>query len=472
MTGRAVDTEKAVVLGIGLSGTAAAKFLASAGTAVVACDDDHGDAVVRRGEELMEFGVDVHVGCGFAAGAPGTVVEGVAEMLAGVDLVVASPGVTPRHPLLAAAAEAGLRVWSEVELAARVAEADLVGVTGTNGKTTVTTAIGQALGDAGMPVATCGNIGTPMIEAAAELPSDAVLVVEVSSFQLMLTDSFRARVGVLLNVAEDHLDWHSSFAEYAAAKARVWANQTGADLAVGCADDRTVATLLENAPGRHATFGVGTPDAVGSGYVDGRLVVRGSAYGDADVMSASELADTSPAGLANAAAVACVCAELGVFPDVLAESLSGFRPPAHRLEDLGLWRGIRFVDDSKATNPAAALSALAAFDRVVLIAGGRNKGLDLGVLERAADRLVGVVAIGDAAGEVAAAFAGTGIPVETAPSMHDAVGAAVAIARDGDVVLLSPACASFDWYSGYAERGDDFATEVAARTGLDTGVTR
>lgn len=472
MTAGAVDSEKALVVGIGLSGVAAARHLAAAGTAVVACDDEHGDAVVRRSEELTELGVDVRLGRGFGAGAPDDVAAGTGALLAGVDLVVASPGVAPRHPLVAAAVAAGLRVWSEVELAAHVAVADIVAVTGTNGKTTVTTAIGQVLGDSGMPVATCGNIGTPMIEVAAELSSDAVLVVEVSSFQLTLTDSFRARVGVLLNVTEDHLDWHRSFTEYAGAKARVWANQSATDLAVGNAEDRTVSELLRGARGRHATFSAGVPAAVGAGYLDGRLVLRGSAYGDADVMAAAALADASPAGRANAAAVACVCAELGVFPDALAESLAVFRPPAHRLEDLGVWQGIRFVDDSKATNPAAALAALAAFDRVVLLAGGHNKGLDLGVLTRAADRLVAVVAIGDAAGEVAEAFANTGIPVETAASMHDAVGAAIASAADGDVVLLSPACASFDWYSGYAERGDDFATAVAARTGLDTGMTR
>lgn len=469
MSAATVDAEQALVVGIGLSGTAAAKYLASAGTRVVACDDESGDAVVRRAEDLIELGVDVRLGCGFSGGDAAGAAD-VDELLAGADLVVASPGVPPRHPVLAAAASAGLRVWSEVELAAQVAEAELVAITGTNGKTTVTTAIGAVLSAAGRPVATCGNIGTPMIEAAAELSSDAVLVVEVSSFQLTLTDTFRARVGVLLNVSEDHLDWHSSFAEYAEAKARVWANQTPADLAVGCADDATVTALLDDAGGRHATFSSGAPAGVGTGYVDGRLVIRGGAYGDADVMAAAELADASPTGRSNAAAVACVCADLGVFPDALAGALARFRPPAHRLADLGVWEGIRFVDDSKATNPAAALAALAAYDRVVLIAGGRNKGLDLSVLARAASRLVAVVAIGDAAAEVSAVFEAAGIPVVTATSMHDAVDAALASATEGDVVLLSPACASFDWYTGYAQRGRDFAAAVAARTGLDTGV--
>lgn len=472
MSAGKVPSDKALVVGVGLSGSAAAKYLASAGTRVVACDDESGDAVVRRGEELIEFGVDVHLGCGLGGDPAGGAGPGVDEILDGVDLVVASPGVPLAHPLIAAATSAGLRVWSEVELGARVAEAELVAVTGTNGKTTVTTAIGHVLGYAGMPVATCGNIGTPMIEVAAELASDAVLVVEVSSFQLALTDSFRARVGVVLNVAEDHLDWHSSFDEYAAAKARVWANQDATDLAVGCADDATVTDLLARVGGRHAAFTTGSPGAAGAGYVDGRLVLRGSAYGDADVMAAAELADTSPAGRANAAAVACVCADLGVFPDTLAASLATFRPPRHRLEDLGVREGVRFVDDSKATNPAAALAALAAYDRVVLIAGGRNKGLDLGVLANAADRLVAVVAIGEAADEIRAAFAGTGIPVGAAASMHDAVGTALTLAGEGDVVLLSPACASFDWYSDYAERGRDFAAAVAARTGPDTGVIR
>lgn len=466
----AVDAARALVVGVGLSGTAAAKYLATMGVEVVACDDGRGDAVVRRAEELLEFGVDVRLGLGIAGSGAGPAAAPLDDLLAGTDLVVASPGVPPGHPVLESAAAAGVRVWSEVELAARVAEADLVAVTGTNGKTTVTTAIGAVLGDAGMPVATCGNIGTPMIEAAAALSGDAVLVVEVSSFQLALTDAFRARVGVLLNVAEDHLDWHTSMEAYVAAKSRVWANQDGEDLSVGWADDATVTGLLAAAGGRHALFSAGAPGPAGAGYERGRLVVKGSSYGDADVMAAAELADRSPHGLANAAAVACVCADLGVFPDSLAASLAAFRPPAHRLEDLGVWQGIRFVDDSKATNPAAALAALAAFDHVVLIAGGRNKGLDLGVLAEAADRIEAIVAIGDAAAEIAAAFAETGIPVEIATSMHDAVDMALEAAKEGDVVLLSPACASFDWYSGYSERGRHFAAVVAQRTGLDTGV--
>lgn len=465
-----IDTDRALVVGVGLSGTAAAKYLRTAGAEVVACDDERGDVVVRRGEELLELGVDVRLGCDFGdTGADATAAE-LDDLIGGSDLVIASPGVPPGHPVLASAVEAGIRVWSEVELAARVAEADLVAVTGTNGKTTVTAAIGAVLGDVGMPVATCGNIGTPMIEAAAELTGDAVLVVEVSSFQLALTDAFRARVGVLLNVAEDHLDWHSSLEDYAAAKARVWANQDEDDLAVGWAEDATVTGLLAAAGGRHALFTAGVPGTSGAGYEGGRLVVKGSSYGDADVMAATELADRSPHGLANAAAVACVCADLGVFPDSLAASLAAFQPPAHRLAHLGVWEGIRFVDDSKATNPAACLAALAAFDRVILIAGGRNKGLDLGVLAQAADRIEAVVAIGDAAGEISQAFARTAIPVQTATSMQDAVDMAMTAAHEGDVVLLSPACASFDWYSGYAERGRDFAAAVARRTGLDTGV--
>jgi len=466
MSGRHVDSQRALVVGVGVSGTAAARHLVQGGTKVTACDDSSGDDVRRRGEELLADGVAVRLGLGLVSEPDTAVVE---RLLGGVDLVVASPGVPPRHPVLTMAAGRGLRLWSEVELAARVTPAQLVAVTGTNGKTTVVSAIGRVLGDAGLPVAVCGNIGTPMIEAATQLPPDGLLVVEVSSFQLTLTDAFHARAGVLLNVAEDHLDWHGSLDDYAAAKARVWDNQTESDLALGWDGDEIVSTLLSRATGRHATFGTGAVGVRGAGYERSRLLVRGLMGGDAEIMAASDLADPSPHGRANAAAAAAVCADLGVLPDAMARSLAAFRPPAHRLQDLGVAGGVRFVDDSKATNPAAALAALGAYDRVILIAGGRNKGLDLSVLAAAADRLLGVVAIGEAAGEIRAAFEGSGVPVTEATSMPGAVDAATDRAHSGDVVLLSPACASFDWYSGYAERGDAFAAAVTARTGLDTG---
>jgi UDP-N-acetylmuramoylalanine--D-glutamate ligase len=282
-----------------------------------------------------------------------------------------------------------------------------------------------------------------------------VVVAEVSSFQLAFTtDAFAPHVAVLLNVAEDHLDWHGSVEAYAQAKAELFRHQGADDLLVVNRDDPVTVQLAADAPGRVVRFGTGAPGPGDYGVIGTELV------GPVGVL-APRPATAAPHDVANALAAAAAALAVGADVDAVAGALAGFAGLAHRVQLVGERAGVRYYDDSKATNPHATAGALAGFEHAVLIAGGRNKGLDLGGLRVHAPQLRAVVAIGEAAGEVEAAFSGA-VPVVRAGSMHDAVRAAAVLAQAGDAVLLSPACASFDWYESYAARGDDFTREVVA----------
>jgi UDP-N-acetylmuramoylalanine--D-glutamate ligase len=280
-------------------------------------------------------------------------------------------------------------------------------------------------------------------------------VAEVSSFQLAFAESFRPVVAVWLNLAPDHLDWHGDLDAYVAAKARIWANQGPGDVAVVNADDAVVMAQAARAPSRLVTFGL-APDRSNFTVVDGWL--RGP---DGPLVEVATLARSLPHDLTNALAASAAALAAGATVEGVRAALSAFAPLPHRLSLVGYAGGVRWYDDSKATNPHAAIAAVKGFDSVVLLAGGRNKGLDLSELSEVADRVRSVVAIGEAAPQVAAAFEGRR-PVYLASSMMEAVTLAAEAAKPGDVVLLSPGCASFDWYRSYAERGDDFATAVNA----------
>ena len=434
------------MVGMGTTGEAVGRHLLARGDSVVAVEDRPGEAARRRAEAV---GVDL-----VEAPAP----EDLAGLVAGADLVVPSPGVAFGHPVFGLAARAGVAVRSEVELAARATGRPILAVTGTNGKTTVTTLVARMLTASGVVAAAAGNIGRPLIEAVAD-PAAEVLVAEVSSFQLQFTDGFRPRVATWLNFAADHLDWHPSLAHYAAAKAKVWAHQHPEDLAVANADDPVVAAAAARAPGRVATFSAGGP--ADFRVAEGALrTPEGTA-----VVALDELPRALPHDVANALAATAVALGGGATPEGCRAALVGFEGLPHRVALVGEALGVRYYDDSKATTPASVLAALAGLRTahgdasVVLVAGGRNKGLDLGALREGAAAVREVVAIGEAAPEVEAAFAGLR-PVRRASSMDAAVAEARAVARPGGAVLLSPGCASFDWYESYAARGDDFARAV------------
>jgi len=441
-------SRRVLVVGLRMTGLATARALAAGGDAVTVVEERPGQSgYAERAAEVRAAGVGL-----VESPAP----EDWAGLVAASDLVVPSPGVAPGHPVLAAAAAAGVPVRGDVDLAVASAEVPVCVVTGTNGKTTVTTLIAAMLEASGVRAPAAGNIGWALLDAL-RVPMD-VLVAEVSSFQLhTTTTTFTPRVAVLLNVADDHLDWHGSFEAYADAKARCFRFQGPDDLLVFNADDPVVARLAATAPGRRIPCST-APDAT-EGYriLDGHLVTPTAA----PIVAVTDLPMRAPHDLANALAASAAALDLGANPEGVRAALRSATRLHHRVEPIGETRGVRFIDDSKATNPHATLTALSGFDRVVLIAGGRNKGLDLGVLGGGAGRLVGVVAIGDAAGEVETALAAE-VPTVRAASMRAAVRTAAGMAAAGDVVLLSPACASFDWYGSYEERGEDFRAEVEA----------
>ena len=430
-----------LVVGLGVTGEAVALRTLCDGPVHVIEDRPDAPGVSERATRLEALGVHV-------VGAPSA--EELARLVAGATVVVPSPGVPEAHPVYGLAAAAGVPVLSEIELAAGAARArglPLVAVTGTNGKTTVTTLVAEMLRTAGRRAVAAGNIGRPLIDAVHD-PVD-VVVAEVSSFQLRFTERFRPRVAVFLNAAHDHLDWHPDFDAYVAAKARIFANQAGDDLLVYNRDDPAVTAAARTAPARTIGFGLDQAPLVPPG----------------------EMPRHAPHDVANALAASAAALDLGAPAEAVAVVLRTFAGLPHRTTPVGQTRGVTFVDDSKATNPHAALAAISGYESVVLVAGGRNKGLDLSVLAGAAGRMRAVVAIGEAAGEVAAAFEGL-VPVAKAGSMAEAVRTAAGLARPGDTVLLSPACASFDWYPGYAARGDDFAACVTALlrdSGADPG---
>ena len=431
--------ERALVVGLGRSGQAVARHLMMRGTVVSVVDDAPSD---EARVEAAALGLNL---------VEHPTVEALADMVVRSDLVVPSPGVPASHPVYALARAAGVPVRGEVELASRWSICPLIAVTGTNGKTTVTSQIAEMLTTSGVASIAAGNIGLPLSDAVA-VEHLQVVVAEVSSFQLAFAESFRPIVAVWLNLAPDHLDWHGGLGAYVAAKARIWANQGPGDVAVVNADDPVVMAQAASAPSRVVTFGLEAPAdfTVADGWLRGP---------DGPLLEVSALSRSLPHDLSNALAASATALAAGASVEAVQRALTGYAPLPHRLTLVAYSGGVRWYDDSKATNPHAAVAAVKGFDSVVLLAGGRNKGLDLGALAEVSDRVRAVVALGEAAPQVAAAFAGRR-PVRVAANMADAVAAAAEVAQPGDVVLLSPGCASFDWYRNYAERGDDFAAAV------------
>jgi UDP-N-acetylmuramoylalanine--D-glutamate ligase len=386
----------------------------------------------------------------------------VAADLDGATFVVTSPGLLEDADILVWARERGLPVWSEMELGARVCDVPYVAVTGTNGKTTVTGMIGSCLQASGIDAVACGNIGRPFPITATE-DHDA-LVVECSSFQLRQQASLHPRVSVLLNLAPDHLDWHGGLAGYQEAKARIYHRQSGTDVHVGNRDDPAARITSQAAPCEIMWFGVGAPSGEGTGYDGDELV----AIVDGEMLRLGTVPAIRSGYRANAAAAAAAALAFGATPEAIGRGLDGFVPAPHRGEIVVTVGPVTFIDDSKATNVHAALSAIDSVDAPVLIAGGTAKGVDLAALGSRADRLRGVVAIGEAAPEILRIFT-DGPPTVAAGSIEEAVRVAASLARSegAKTVLLAPACASWDQFRNYQERGERFA--AAARAQADPG---
>ena len=433
--------KRVLVIGLGVSGFSAAKALIELDAKVRVTEASHGPLMKQRADHLQALGVDVEYG--------GHDLERL-----DADLAIISPGIPPSAPVARAVAQQGIELWSEVELAFRLAECDFLAVTGTNGKTTTTSLLASILEESGLPTVAAGNIGFPLIDAISAVGSDGAIALEVSSFQLVATERFRPKVAVLLNVAEDHTDWHGSFEAYRDAKARLVRNQTADDVFLPNAADPSAMAIAGAAPSRVVAFSSEGFPPGGIGVRGGRVVWR-----DQDVLDVEDVPLPGAAGLEDAVAAAGAALEYGVDPRAVGRAVRSFRPLAHRLELVASSDGIDFIDDSKATNPHATLTALRGMSDVVLIAGGRSKGIDLAPLAQGTASLIAVVALGEAREELQRVFEGR-VPVDVVHTMDEAVRAAARRSVRGGSVLLSPGCASLDMYQSYAARGEDFARAV------------
>jgi len=467
---------RAVVAGFGVSGFAAADNLTHLGASVTALDDSTDGDRADKAELLEILGATVRLGPGSTAALPDD-----------VDVVITSPGWRPDAPLLAQAAARGVPVWGEVELAWRLRDpehpAPWLAVTGTNGKTTTVQMLEAILRRAGLRAVAAGNVGLPIVEAVMADHGGAgeaydVLAVELSSFQLHYTSSMRAQSAAVLNVAEDHLDWYlpavGGMDAYVADKGRIYAGVERACV-YNVADPVTEQLVREadvTEGARAIGFTLDVPGVGMVGVVDDVLADR--AFVDerdtaaAELCTLADLASPAPHFVMNALAAAALARSHGVPTSAVRDALRDFKPDGHRIAEVGVYDGVTWIDDSKATNPPAAQASLEAYDPVVWIAGGLAKGASFDELvRRVRDRLRGVVLLGADAPVIAAALSrhAPDVPVfhlpagETAP-MDRVVAEAAALARPGDTVLLAPGCASMDMFKNYAARGDAFADAV------------
>jgi UDP-N-acetylmuramoylalanine--D-glutamate ligase len=467
------DARVCVVGGLGVSGFAAADALVQLGADVVVLDDEATAVAARERATLLEIlGVDVRMGPGSTDRLPD-----------GLDLVVTAPGLPPTTPVLVAAGAAGLPVWGEVELAWRIMdpahETPWLCVTGTNGKTTTVRMLESMLRAEGLRATAAGNVGLPMCEVVMDPEPYDVLAVELSSHQLHGLHSLSAEGAVVLNVAPDHLTWHGDLERYQAAKAKIYHR-----CRVACVynvEEPLTREMVEQAEVvegcRAVGFTLGVPAVGMVGVVDGvladRAFVQARAHSAAELARVDDVPTGAPHNVANALAAAALARAHGVSAASVGRGLRSFRLDSHRIEVVGEVNGVRYVDDSKATNPHAAQASLLSTESVVWIAGGLCKGAEFDELvTRVRHRLRAVVLLGADRGAIAAALSrhAADVPVIDVPDadtgvMERVVAAAASVAEPGDTVLLAPACASQDMFANYAARGDAFVSAVAGLRG-------
>jgi UDP-N-acetylmuramoylalanine--D-glutamate ligase len=444
-----VEGKRVTVVGLARSGTAACKLLVSRGARVTASERRSAEEIPSDLEDLRRRGVTLELG----GHQPAT--------LLGADLIVVSPGVDSNLALLVQARARGIRIWSEVELAYRATEAPFIGITGTNGKSTTTTLIGLMLERAGKSGVVAGNVGTALCDVVPGLSPEHWIVAEISSFQLETIEAFRPRVAVLLNVTPDHLDRYRDFAEYLQAKARIFENQQPDDVAVLNADDPLTGQAATISPARRVFFSQHQPVREGAFLRADMLWLR---HGEAEesICPRNAVRIQGAHNTENALAAAAAAGIVGVPVPAMRDVLRQFPGLEHRLEFVAEIAGIRYFNDSKGTNVGATAKSLESFPagRVVLIAGGLDKGADFQPLVPVIkERVKAAVLIGQAREKLRAALKGV-CPLTEARSMEEAVEAAASRASSRDTVLLSPACASFDMFRDFEERGRVFKAAV------------
>jgi len=443
-----LNNKRVLVVGLGKSGVASALFLKAHGARVTVSDTKSGDELRNEIPALLDHGIAVETG-------------GHGERtFRGQDLIVVSPGVPVDAPLLQQARSLGEPVIGEIELAAQFLPGPIVAITGSNGKTTTTALTGEILTAGGFPALVGGNIGTPAISLADRATTETFIVLEVSSFQLETIQTFRPKVAVVLNVTPDHLDRHKTFETYADAKARIFENQRGDDFAVLNEDDPTCVTMAARTRAQVFWFSRQKEVKQGAWVREGNILFRDGMQ-QREIMQVSEIPLKGAHNLENVLAAVCAGALMGCPPEQIRQAVRDFKAVEHRLEFVTSIRGVDYYNDSKATNVDATIKALESFPaNIHLILGGKDKGSDYAVLnDLLKQRVKRVYTIGAAAEKIESQI--KGVEVVHAETLQNAIRKANAVAEAGDVVLLAPACASFDQFKNYEERGAVFKRIVS-----------
>ena len=443
-----LNGKRVLVVGLGKSGVASALFLKNHGAKVAVSDTKSGDELRNEIPVLLDHGISVETG------GHGD------RTFQGQDLIVVSPGVPVDAPPLVQARSLGESVIGEIELAAQFLPGPIVAITGSNGKTTTTSLAGEIMTAAGFPTLVGGNIGTPAISLAERAKSETVIVLEVSSFQLETIQTFRPKVAVVLNVTPDHLDRHRTFEIYAAAKARVFENQQASDFAVLNADDPTCVEMARDLKAQVFWFSRQNEMQRGAWVQDGAIVFRDRS-GQREILQVSDVPLKGAHNLENVLAAVCAGALMGCAPDKIRQAVQNFKAVEHRLEFVATIKGVDYYNDSKATNVDATIKALESFpSNIHLILGGKDKGSDYTVLnDLLRKRVKRVYTIGAAAAKIESQIVSQkdgGPELVHAETLENAIRRVSVVAQSGDVVLLAPACASFDQFKSYEHRGRMF----------------
>jgi len=443
-----LNGKRALVVGLGKSGVASALFMKAHGARVTVSDTKSGDELRNEIPVLLDHGITVETG------GHGD------RTFRGQDLIVVSPGVPVDAPPLVQARSLGETVIGEIELAAQFLPGPIVAITGSNGKTTTTTLTGEIMTAAGLPTLVGGNIGTPAISLAERAKPETVVVLEISSFQLETIQTFRPQIAVVLNVTPDHLDRHRTFEIYTDAKARIFENQQGSDFAVLNADDPTCVALGARTRAQVFWFSRQKEVQQGAWVRDGNIVFRDS-KGQREILQVSDIPLKGAHNLENVLAAVCSGVLMGCAPEKVRQAVRDFKAVEHRLEFVATIGGVDYYNDSKATNVDATIKALESFPaNIHLILGGKDKGSDYTVLnDLIRQRVKRIYTIGAAAAKIESQVKGA--EIVHAETLENAIRKAHAIAQPGDVVLLAPACASFDQFKNYEHRGKVFKEIVA-----------
>ncbi len=444
-----IKGRKVGIIGMARSGLAAARLVRRLGGIPFVSDIKNESQLPDELNELKALGIEFESG-------------GHSERLLKSDYIILSPGVPRTVPILEKIENDGLPIFSEIELASWFCRGRIIAITGSNGKTTTTSLIGAILTAAGISNQVCGNIGTPFADAISEIPDDGYAVVEVSNFQLEAIEDFKPYIAMILNLSPDHLDRYDNFEGYKQAKYRITENQDSSDYLILNADDAVIDK--NNIATGASKIHFSTSRALSTGvYLEGKRLV-GKVGGERhDIIDTARIRIPGPHNLQNAAAASLASLIIGITAQDIATALQNFPGVPHRLEDAGVVAGIRFVNDSKATNVDSVCYALRSFDTpICLIAGGRDKGGSYRpILEYGKGKLKEIILIGEAREKMFEALGKT-FPVQFAESLEDAVKKAFDAASPGDTVLLSPACSSYDMFTNFEQRGEVFKNSVAA----------